>query len=89
VNASVISRALRRDAGIIAVPINRAGYHVRAGSIAVSCSDLPESRADGRRAAELREHLVAIGWDIEPLSDGGAILRVNRVPKASERKEIP
>lgn len=93
-SGSSISRALRRDAGIIAQPRHRSGYHVSgggssyAGIISVSCSDIPESRADALRARNLREHLVELGWDIEPLRDERAsILFVNRAPKAKEVKK--
>lgn len=82
--AQVISRALRRDAKIIAVPVTRAGYHVRQGSIAVSCSDLPDAASDKRDARYLRAYLVALGWVIEPLGPDDSILRVNHVPSAAE-----
>jgi hypothetical protein len=84
---AVVSRGLRRDAGITSTPTSRAGYHVRNGgsgwpSISVDCSDLPEAASDRRRAVELRDHLAGLGWSID-LADDSTILYVSFVPTAS------
>ncbi|APD18252.1 hypothetical protein SEA_HAMMY_90 [Mycobacterium phage Hammy] len=82
---SAVSRALKRDAGIITTPVTRAGYHVRDGikgttapSISVSLSDLPDARSDVRDALALAEHLRERGWVVE-LADGSSVLYVNRI----------
>ena len=85
--ASVVSRGLRRDAGIITTPATRAGYHVRNGgtgwpTISVDLSDLAEAAADKRAARDLRDHLAALGWSID-LAEGSTILYVSFVPTAS------
>jgi hypothetical protein len=90
-SASVVSRALRRDAGIISVAYNRLGYRVRgtrsfAPAIVVACSELPHSRADVFRARELHEHLTNLGWELTPLPEGDTILYVQRVPAKKETK---
>ncbi|ASW31835.1 hypothetical protein I5G86_gp10 [Mycobacterium phage DarthP] len=84
---SAVSRALKRDAGIITTPITRAGYHVRNGvkgttapSISVSLSDLPDARSDVRDALALAEHLRERGWLVE-LADGSSILYVQAIGK--------
>ena len=85
----VVSRALRRDAGIITNP---RGYQVRRGmegvvgpSISVVVSDV-ESR-NMRAARDLAEHLTEYGWDVR-LGDGVGIIYVSKVPSAAEVRKI-
>ncbi|QFG11510.1 hypothetical protein I5G87_gp86 [Mycobacterium phage Ekdilam] len=90
-NGSAVSRALKRDAGIITSPVTRAGYHVRNGlkgisapSIGVALSDLPDARSDVRDALALAEHLRERGWGIE-LAAGSSILYVTAIGRAPAR----
>lgn len=87
-NGSTVSRALRRDAGIITTPRDRAGYHVSNGgreyggvSVSVSVADIESINV--RRAAALHAHLAEAGWDVT-LADGASILYVTGVPSARE-----
>ncbi|AEL98235.1 hypothetical protein PBI_BIGNUZ_73 [Mycobacterium phage BigNuz] len=94
-NASVVSRALRRDAGIITTPRDRQGYHVSGDgsyptSISVDLTDLPieNPNADVRGARDLHEHLTGAGWDLEPLdANHPTFVHVLRVPTAKERRQ--
>ncbi|WRQ08473.1 hypothetical protein JDBV10_00325 [Mycobacterium phage juyeon] len=93
--ASVVSRALRRDAGIITTPRDRQGYHVSGdgsypASISVDLTDLPieNPNADVRGARDLHEHLTGAGWELEPLdADHPTFVHVLRVPTAKERRQ--
>ncbi|QIQ63322.1 hypothetical protein SEA_SETTECANDELA_206 [Mycobacterium phage Settecandela] len=93
--ASVVSRGLRRDAGIITTPRDRQGYHVRGdgsypASISVDLTDLPieNPNADVRGARDLHEHLTEAGWGLEPIDpDHPTFLNVLRVPTNEERRK--
>jgi hypothetical protein len=87
--ASTVTKALRRDAGIIVTPPTRSGYHVRGdrmipASIFVDLVDEISRAAEAkntRAAADLAEHLAALGWDVT--ADGERVL-VRKVPTAAE-----
>ncbi|QGJ92271.1 hypothetical protein SEA_ORIONPAX_8 [Mycobacterium phage OrionPax] len=91
--ANVVSRALRRDAGIITTPRNLPGYHISGGGqypvgIFVDLSDLDVEfpREDVRGAAALHDHLTAAGWVLEPISpDNPTSINVLKVPTKAER----
>lgn len=87
-NANVVSRALRRDAGVITMPRDRLGYHVTGNGdypahIHVDIDNSPNLTNRRRRATEaLAETLTAHGWTVEA-TDGDSV-NVTRVPSASE-----
>jgi hypothetical protein len=79
---TVVSRALRRDAGIITVQDNRDGYRVRQGlkditalSISVSVGGDAVNRHSAR---DLLAILAEAGWDVR-LDEGGSILYVDQI----------
>jgi hypothetical protein len=83
-NGATVSRALRRDAGIITTPRTRAGYHVSDGgreyggvTVSVDVADIEATNV--RKAAQLFDTLTAAGWGVT-LADGASILYVTRVP---------
>lgn len=87
--ASVVSRALRRDVGIITVDTSvRNGYSVHQGttymgpSIWVSVSDAEATNV--RHARKLAEELREVyGWSID-LEEDSSILYATHVPTMSE-----
>ncbi|ACF34175.1 hypothetical protein SEA_MINDY_8 [Mycobacterium phage Mindy] len=91
--ASVVSRALRRDAGIITTPRDRQGYHVSGdgtypAGIFVDLSDLDVEfpRENVRAAADLHDHLTAAGWTLGPISSRNPTsIYVLKVPTKAER----
>lgn len=85
-SGSTVSRALRRDAGIITTPRDRSGYHVsdggrQWGGVAVSVDVGDVESINLRRAAELFDHLTEAGWSVTR-ADDSSILYVTRVPSA-------
>ena len=84
-SANVVSRALKRDTGIIAGESRFHSYRVRGGygepAIWVML-DSPESTCI-RKAHELADTLREIGWDVR-VGEESAILYVSRVPTARE-----
>lgn len=93
-SANLVSRALRRDAGIIPVPRSRFGYHVSGGGdfpvvIGVQCSHSPEQFPDSdvRRASDLHGHLSRHGWELDPIDPEWPVaIKVRRVPGAAEAR---
>ena len=86
--APVISRALRRDFGIITQPIHRAGYSTHRGNgrsipanVWVSVSDLDS--ANVRKAKALADDMIAVGYEVD-LSPGSSIIYVKAVPSAKD-----
>ena len=87
--ASVVSRALRRDAGIITRPFPKIGYSVHGGSFHGPSIWVYVSDAAGiniRRAKALHEHLIEVGWKVT-LAEDSSILYVDYVPTAKEVNE--
>lgn len=87
-NGASVSRALRRDAGIITTSRGRAGFHISDGGrewggVAVSVDTEDVEAANVRRAADLHAYLAAAGWDVT-LAPGSSILYVTGVPSARE-----
>lgn len=93
--ANVVSRALKRDAGIITTPPYKyRGYHVSGRgdyptSISVDLTDLltEHAREDVAAAADLHAHLTEHGWELKPLDPTYPTwIRVLRVPSAAEAR---
>lgn len=86
--APVVSRALRRDFGIITQPIHRAGYSVHRGNgrsvpanVWVSVSDLDS--ANVRKARLLADNMREVGYEVD-LADSSSIIYVRSVPSAKD-----
>lgn len=83
-----VTRALRRDVGIIAADVTRRGYHIRGGttypvSVSPDLHDTINTARDSRDAANLYDSLVAAGWTVE--LDGNRVL-VQAVPTAADQR---
>ncbi|AKY02596.1 hypothetical protein SEA_BRUSACORAM_70 [Mycobacterium phage Brusacoram] len=93
-SANVVSRALRRDAGIITTRWDRQGYHVSGdgtypASISVDLTDLPieNPNVNVRGARDLHEHLTEAGWQLAPIAPNHpTAVAVLRVPTNAERR---
>jgi hypothetical protein len=48
-------------------------------SITVQFEDQPFHPADVKRAKQLRENLIAKGWDVRPMREGSTIMYVNKI----------
>lgn len=80
---SVISRALRRDAGIITTGSrSRQGYRASDGRIFVDLDSDTERRA---ATEELVGTLTEAGWQFDALADEG-IITVRAVPSGAETR---
>ncbi|AGT12998.1 hypothetical protein KAYACHO_94 [Mycobacterium phage KayaCho] len=85
-----ISRALKRDFGIITQPFPKPGYCARRGNgrtvpaqVWVSVSDLDS--ANVRKAGQLAEAMTAAGYDIDHRPDS-SIVYVKSIPAAADAK---
>jgi hypothetical protein len=94
--AATVTKALRRDAGIITVQTyDRRGYRVRGAdpyptSIFADMSDLMDSAEDCRAAAGLAEKLEECGWEIK-LDEARIVVfkvpTIAEIRKANQKEE--